>query len=354
MAQDDGEKTEAPTARRRSEARKKGTVAKSQDLNGAILMLLFTFLMPLILRNAGMDFVSAFRRALGSIPADITNASTSVYVLSILVPASRIIIPVMLSAMVIGLVVNFSQVGIVFSGEPLIPKLDRLNPLNGLKRLFSARSLMEGLKVIAKSALFGYIAWGVISDSWEMFIGFSQLTLMATASQVGNIIRIIAQRVAAVWLIIAIFDYAFQRYQTEKSLKMTKYEVKREFRDQDVPAELKQALAKRRAKLLKARTQDLVKDADVIVTNPEHYSVALKYESSEMIAPMVVAKGQDYLALKIREIARDNDVPIVPNPPLARELYSTCDVGDMVPKNLFQAVAEVLAYVYRVLGKKPK
>ncbi len=349
---DQGDKTEAPTAKRRADARRKGTVAKSQDLTGSLVMLAFTIVLPFVFRTSGMDFLFAFKRALFHLPSDITSYHMSGYLLNLLVPASKIVVPIMVVSVIAGLTINFSQVGFVFSGETLKPNLNKLNPMNGFKRLFSSRSIVEALKLILKSTLFGYVAWCVISDRWEEFIGFSELIPLAVASEVGNIIRIIAIRVALVWLIIAIFDYAYQKYQTEKSLKMTKDEVKREFREMDTAPELKQALSKKRAALLKGRMQNLVQDADVVVTNPEHYSVALKYDSSEMIAPMVVAKGQDYLALKIREIARKHDVPIVPSPPLARELYASCDVGDMVPRNLFQAVAEVLAYVYKILGKK--
>lgn len=352
MAGSDGqERTEEATPRRRSDARKKGTVARSTDLTGALVLLTLSFALPAAINQMGPGTMMAFQNAIVNVPKDPSPASIGGFALTLLKPGMLAFAILAGSAMAVGLAANFAQVGFVISGESLQPTFDKINPAQGFKRLFSARAGVEGLKTIIKTLLFGYIAYAAVAGNWDEMIGLAWMTPLAAAAHIGSVIHTVLVRVAFVWLVLAALDYFFQRKQTDKQLKMTKDELKREMKDQETSPELRMAMAQRRRKLSKGRMMDRVQEADVIITNPEHFSVAVKYDRSKMHAPMVVAKGQDYLALRIREMAKAHRVPIVPNPPLARALYRKCEVGDFVPRDMFQAVAEVLAYVYRTLKK---
>ncbi len=351
MPPDGQERTEEATPRRRQEARRKGTVAKSVELTNAIVLLGILVTLPWIVGRLGAEMVSAMNRGMGAIPTDAGFTSIQNFTASQLVPLAQAFFPFLAVALILGLATNFAQVGFTLSGEALSPSLAKINPFTGFQRLFSARSGMEGLKALVKSALFVYLAWTVVESRWEQILSLAALTPLAAASVIGAIFQAILLRVGIAWLALAAFDYWFQRRQTDKQMRMTKDEVRREFREMETSPELRAAMAQRRRRLSKGRVSQAVKDADVIITNPTHYAVAIQYDREKMHAPQVVAKGVDYMALRIREMAADSKVPIVPNPPLARQLYKKCDVGDFVPREMFQAVAEVLAYVYSTLKK---
>lgn len=350
MAANDGqERTEEATPKRRTDARKKGTVAKSTEMTNALVLLGLMIAMPFIFTRLGQEMVQAMNRGYASIPADAEFSSLRAYSLSILSPIAAAFLPFLAIALCVGLVVNFAQVGFVLSGEALSPSLSKIDPFKGFQRLFSARSNVEGLKAILKSSLFIYLGYTVVLDRWSEILNLSALSPLGAVSVIGSILQAILLRIVIAWLALAAFDYWFQRKQVDKQLRMTKDEVRREFREMETSPELKAAMAQRRRKLGKRGMAQAIKDADVIITNPTHYAVAIKYDRESMFAPQVVAKGADYMALRIRQLGGDSRVPIVPNPPLARQLYRKCDVGDFVPREMFQAVAEVLAYVYTTL-----
>ena len=354
MSEQAGEKTEQPTPRRRQEARKQGTVAKSTDLTGALALMVCAFLLPALVTNLGAGVIHSLKTGLSNPPVDVNLSSVIRYGQSVMLPALAAISPLFLTLMAVGLASNFAQVGFVMSGEPLKPKLEKLNPFAGFKRLFSVKSTFTGLKATATMFLFGYLAYLVIQSHWPMIVGLSELTPRQSAGAVGQILHQILIRIAVVWFIIAVADYLFQRQQVEKQLKMTKEELKKEMKEMEGSPEIKMAQAQRRRKLQKGAKAQKIKMADVIITNPTHFAIAIHYERNKMHAPMVLAKGQDYLALKIREIAEDNKVPIVENKPLARALYAQCEAGDYVPRDLFGPVAEILAYVYRTFQRVRK
>ena len=342
-----GEKTEDATPRKRLEARKKGTVAKSTDLGGAVSLLVASLMLPYVASTLGTGILKSFHGAMFEVPAEVSFVGLLRYMSSLLYPAMLAIGPMILALMVVGLATNFAQVGFVLSGEALKPTFEKINPLAGFKRLFSARTAVEGLKAVFKLFAFGWIAYSVISSEWHNLIGLAWLPPAQAAGQIGSVMHAILIRVAGIWLALAIADYIFQRKQIDKQLRMTKDELKREMKEQEGSPEIKAALFQKRRKLLKGGLASMLMGADVIVTNPTHFAVAVKYDRSEMHAPMVVAKGQDYLALKIREIGEQLKVPSVENTPLARALYKQCEVGDFIPRELFSGVAEVLAYVYK-------
>lgn len=355
MGGNDGqERTEEATPRKRQEARRKGTVAKSNDLNGALALLAAMLAVPYALEALGAGLTSGIRASMGALPTALGPAVLQQQAVGLAAPVVAGAAVVVGAAMLVGLAANFAQVGFTMSGETLSPRFEKLNPINGVKRLFSWTATVEGLKALAKFAIFGWIAYGAVSARWEDLAGLAWLGPGAAASIVGQILHTVGLRVALAWLTLAAVDYFFQRKMVDKQLRMTKDELKREMREQEGAPEIKAQMAQRRRKLAKGRLGDRVKLADVVVTNPEHFAVAIQYDRSTMPAPIIVAKGQDYLALRIRELAKAGRVPIVPNPPLARSLYRHCEVGDHVPRELFQAVAEVLAYVYQVVRGKSK
>lgn len=302
----------------------------------------------------GKALMLGMSRGFSSIPTDVQPATVTAYFWDVLQPALIGLAPVVLASMIVGVGVNFAQVGFVLSVESLNPSLSKINPVNGFKRLFSVQSTFEAAKAVAKSGLFAYLAFAAIRERWGELMGLASLPPMGALAFVGSLLQVILIRVAIAWLVLAALDYLFQRKQVEKQLKMTREELKQEMKDLEQSPELRAQMAQRRRKLTKGRVASAIKTADVIITNPTHFAVAVEYDPAKMHAPMVVAKGADYLALKIRELAAENRVPIVPNPPLARQLYKKCEVGDFVPRDLFQAVAEVLAHVYTVLKRVKK
>lgn len=353
MAQqgDSGEKTEEPTFTKKQRARKQGTVAKSVDLTGALTLMAVVAILPSALGVFGAGAMDGFRRALNNMPSSLAPGEISGFTLTLLQPALLLFAVIAGTAMAVGLAASFLQVGFVLTAEPMAPKFSKINPLEGFKRLFSKRSMFEGGKTLVKGLVFGWLAYDAIQQNWVSIIRLSWVAPHEAASNVGQMIWTIAMRVAGVWLALAALDYFFQKRMVHKELMMTKDELRREMKEQEGSPEVKAARFQKMRQMSKGRMGEAVKNADVIVTNPTHFSIAIQYDRSKMHAPMVVAKGQDYLALRIRELAAEHKVPIVPNPPLARALYKQCEVGDFIPRDMFSAVAEVLAYVYRTIKK---
>ena len=342
-----GEKTEQATPHRKQEARKKGTVAKSPDLAGALGLLVVGLMGPSVFSGLSKQLLGGMAGSIGRIPEDVSTSSLMRFGFGVLGPCAAAITPLFAAMMAVGLAANFAQVGFVLSTESINPSLEKLNPLPGLKRLFSVKSTFEGLKAMAKMFLFGMVAYSAVTSSWGELVNLSVMTPAQAASVVGSMTHTILIRIAVVWLVISVADYFFQRKQTDKQLMMSKDELRREMREQEGSPEVKSAQMQRRRRLAKGGLASKLKEADVLITNPTHYAVAVKYERGSMTAPVVLAKGADFLALRMREIANDLDVPLVENKPLARALYKHCEAGDFVPRDLFAPVAEVLAYVYQ-------
>lgn len=349
MAETAGERTEDATPKRKLEARKKGTVAKSTDLTGAITLLAAAMAMPMFARLVGEGALTSFSRTVSEAPQGLAPNQILGFTGSIASPWIGAMLGVFAVLVVAGLAANFGQVGFFLSAEPMSPKLEKINPAAGFKRIFSRRGLMEGVKALAKLAIFSMIAYGAVSNDWPRLVGLAWLHPTQAVQSIAAILHSIMLRIALVWLIIAAVDYFFQRKEVEKQLKMTKTELKQEMKEQEGSPEVKSAQSQKRRQLLKGGLAKKLKEADVLITNPTHFAVAVKYQRNSMHAPMVLAKGQDFLALKMREIAGQLDVPIVENKPLARALYKQCEPGDFIPRDLFGPVAEVLAYVYKTV-----
>jgi flagellar biosynthetic protein FlhB len=347
------DKTEKATPKRREEARKKGQVAKSVDLTGAVVLLAGLFALgatgPATAQRLGNGVHDALAAGGGRDPVTINTIGE--LLLSSGGTAVSCLAPVVGACAAAAIIINVAQVGIRPKTKALKPDFKRLNPKPGLKRIAGKEGLVELFKNLVK---LGVVGWVVLSallphiGDYAAMVGMSPLQF---GGAIATLVKSIAKRAAFAFLLIGVIDYIYQRYNHEKSLKMEKQEVKDESKGQDLPAEVKGAIRQRQREQARARMMADVPTADVIVTNPTHFSVALKYDGHSA-APIVIAKGQDLIALRIRELAAEAGVPIVPDPPLARSLHGSVEVGQQIPEELFQAVAQILAYVYRVAGRR--
>ena len=348
----DGEKTEEPTAKKRADAAKKGQVARSQELNTAFVLLIgFTmvkFLWESIYGNIAEYTIYIYSHLMRSMDTE----SIIELFLGIILLLTKTAFPIMLAILAIGLAVNFYQVGLLFNTEKLEPKLSNLNPINGFGRIFSKRSLVELLKSLFKIAVIGFFLYNYLKDEIPFLPQFIYYDLSTSLVEISKILFTMIYQVIAVIFIMAILDFAYQKWQMTQDLKMTKQEVKDEFKQMEGDPQIKGKIKQKQREMAMMRMMQEVPKADVIITNPTHYAVALKYDAMVADAPIVVAKGADLVARRIKEIAKENDVEIVENKPLARMLYANVEIGAMVPPELYQAVAEVLAFVYNL--KKDK
>ncbi|MBS1718882.1 MAG: flagellar biosynthesis protein FlhB [Armatimonadetes bacterium] len=354
MAESSQERTEEATPRRKQEARKKGQVAKSNDLVGAAVLLATLVALPSAISQIGAGLMKGTRSSLTNLPSEMDFRTLTGFFFDNLQPVLVGFAMLVGTTMLVGVGANIAQIGLRFTTEPITPTFNKINPLNGLQRMFSRQSLFEGAKATAKAFLFFYLAWGAISAHWDRIVGLSFSRPDHAMATVGGLARDIILRVGMAWFIVAAIDYFVQRKAHDKRLRMTKEEVKQEMKESETSPELRAAMAQRRRKLSKQRVNDAVKRASVVITNPTHFAVALEYDPDKQHAPVVVAKGQDFLALRIRELAGKEGVPIVPNPPLARAIYRECEVGDAIPRELFQPVAEVLAFVWKTVKSARK
>lgn len=262
-----------------------------------------------------------------------------------------LIAPVLLGAVLVALIVNYMQVGFLLVGEGLKPKLEKLDPIKGFKNIFSLRSLVEFAKSILKMSIIGYLVYSTIKGYQSDIASLSHFSLDAILHFAASITLSLGIKIAAALMILAIFDYMYQKYDHEKKIRMSKQDIKDEYKKMEGDPLIKGKIRERQRRMAMQRMMQEVPNADVIITNPTHFAVALKYEGSEMEAPQIIAKGQDYVALRIKEIAKENGVITMENKPLARALFQRAEIGDAIPADLFQAVAEVLAYVYKLKGR---
>ncbi len=347
--QPSGEKTEKATPRRKREAREKGQIFKSIEINTALSMLV----MFGVLAVFGRTIVENIKKLLHyfftmQAPDDFGVAAVVAMFGDAAWMFIGIIAPILVATFVAGVVFNLVQVGFIFSTKALAPKFDRISPLSGFKRIFSKRTLIDLVKSIIKIAILGIVAYNEYEGHMEDFKGLmGQDVGLATASFVDMILSI-AFNLAIAFAIFAPFDYMYQRWKHNKDLMMTKQEVRDEYKLTEGNPQTKGRIVQKQRQMSRMRMVQAVKDADVVITNPTHYAVALEYKEGKNTAPIIIAKGKDHLALKIKEKAKEASVQIVENKPLAQSLYFFCEVGDEVPEDMYKAVAEVLAYVYRM------
>ena len=350
-----GEKTEEATAKKLEKAREEGQVARSQELVIGVTLLMLFLSLKLFVGYVGKSFIETFVEIynyIGNYTRKGFNSKMAYGTLGKVLTKTIIIsAPFYLSAIVAGVAVNIGQVKWKVSTKPLMPKLDRLSPLQGFKRMFSKDKLFELVKAILKVGLIFYIVYSELKDSLELLITLYNYSLMESIVLVGDLVISLGIKISAVLLIIGFADLIYQKLKFKKDMRMTKQEVKDEYKQSEGDPQVKGKIRRKMQETSMKRMMQDIPNADVVITNPTHFAVAIKYDREVSSAPLVVAKGADNLAQRIKDIARENNVEIVENKPLARMLYFNVNIGDEIPPELYQMVADVLAHVYQTKNK---
>ncbi|RMH63819.1 MAG: flagellar biosynthesis protein FlhB [Calditrichaeota bacterium] len=348
------EKTEQPSAKRREEAQEKGQVAKSQELN-SVAVIAGTLI---VFKYMASHFGNTIKGYMGYIYSEsgvfVLNKTSFMTILAMSLKTVALVLgPVLLTVLTFGVVSNVGQTGLVWADKAMKPDFSKINIFKGLKRLISTRSLVELLKGVLKITIIAFIGYSVLSKLYGTYLVMPHRTVAEIAGFLGDAIYELTFKVLLALLVMAIADFAYQRYEHEKSLKMTKDEVKDEAKQAEGDPKVKSRIKSIMRQRIMERMMSKVPEATVVVTNPTHYAVALKYEpGSKSDAPMVVAKGKNLIAQKIKEIAAEHDVPVIENKPLARSLYAMVEVDQEIPEMLYQAVAEVLSQVFQANREK--
>jgi flagellar biosynthetic protein FlhB len=346
------EKTEQATPKKKADERKKGQVAKSQELPGAFI-LFFSFLFLYMFGSYFKDrtyrlFTVSFNEYM---LWDISVDNVIVIFGNLLLNGFFLLLPILVGTVIIAILGNYLQIGFLLTGDPLLMKFSKLNPIAGAKRIFALRSLVELVKSLLKLSIVGFVCYSTIIAEKDSFLALSKLPLEGIFTFTAKIAMVLGLKIGGILIALALFDYMYQKYDYEKNLKMSKQDIKDEYKKSEGDPLIKGKIREKQRQMALQRMMQDVPKADVIITNPTHYAVALRYDAKEMESPVVIAKGQDYIALKIREVAAANNITLMENKPLARALYAQVEIGQTVPSDLFQAVAEVLAYVYRLKRK---
>jgi len=351
-----GERTERPTPRARERARERGDIPHSTELS-SVGVLLFGFLAMFLAMGTWLSVGrELFANCLGYIRfASINGDEVAALYTWALNISLRMLAPVFLAVTAGGLFINLIQTKGNISAEKLKPNLQRLNPVTNFRNLFSMRRLFEAFKSIIKIVLAAAISYSVIHSRLDLIaISGIKRDPMAYITTFGKLAFELGIKLALAFLILAIFDYMYQRWEYEKKLMMTRQEVKEDYKQSEGDPLVKYRLRQRARQIAMTRMLREVPRADVVITNPLEVAVALRYDEGEMPAPTVVAKGKGRIAERIRDLAKEFDIPIYPDPPLARSLYAACEVGDLIPYELYRAIAEVLAYIYSMEGRRVK
>lgn len=353
-----GEKTEPATEKKKQDARKEGQVAKSKEIESAFTLMALFLVLKLYMETLGNKLVGFFRLSYDDIPEYIKNYDGHVNETALLTLYSECIIqlivilaPVLIAAFSVSFICDVAQVGWHPTAKPLQPKGSKLNPISGFKKIFSKNALVELVKSILKVVIILVVAYSYLKKNINGLFLLYDTSLNTGIAATGKLVIDLGFRIAVAYLIIAFADFGYQRWKHNDDLKMTKQEIKDEYKQQEGDPQIKGKIRQRMREVSQRRMMQNLPKADVVITNPTHYAVAIMYDADHYDAPIVVAKGENYLAQRIKEVAKDNNIEIVENKPLARTLYANVEVGEMVPPELYQAVAEVLAFVYRLKGK---
>lgn len=350
-----GEKVLPPSPKKLQQARERGNIARSADLNSGVLLLAaalgLSVLGPLAFEQLLMVMRYYFADA-GVI--SITVGAMQPMVAQALLFAIPVVLPFMLLLMAVGVLTNISQFGFVFSAQALQPRLNRLDPIKGFQRFVSVRSLVELVKSLLKLTLIAYISYSTVRGRIPDLLNLIHSSPSGAAVGVWAVLFAVWWRIGLAMILIGLFDFAFQRWQYLRDLRMTRQEAQDELKQLEGDPRIKQRVRQIQRQMVMQRMMAEVPEAEVVVTNPTEFAIALRYEAGSMDAPKVVAKGARRIAERIRELAVENDVPIVEQPELARALFRDIEIGGLVPEHLFKAVAEVLAFVYEIDTRETK
>lgn len=347
-----GERTEDPSAKRREDFRKKGQVAQSKEVQTAaifsLVLLFWLFYMPHF-----WDGLTTLVAATWKSAWEFEGTPSAIMGLSIHITKEMALLlaPLFLLVLIIGFFSSFFQFGWLLTGVPLIPDFSKLDPIAGMGRLFSKRSLIESIKSIAKVTLIGWIAFSTVMAKFNEALILVDTSASATMLFLAKTAGLIMTKICAILILLAFIDFLYVRWEMEQKLKMTKQEQKEEFKESEGDPHIKAQIRALQQQMARKRMMAEVPKADAVITNPTHLAVAIRYDSAVMAAPIVVAKGADFVAMRIREIARENNIPLVENPPVARLLHKL-DLGAAIPEEMFKAVAEILAHIYSLKGKQ--
>lgn len=348
------EQTEKATPKRREEARKKGQVARSTELAGsviflAVVLILHAFFAPMM--NSLEGGMRAYFSRIGQTGGDFTIRTVTPLFIQAAAGVVMVVFVVFAIAFVIGIVANVAQFGFLFTFNSIKPSFSKLNPINGFKNMFSRRTFVQLGKQLLKLGAVALILYVEISKNITFFASVGQTSPATMIEMTMNLIYDIAWKFGMLLVVVGLIDYAYERWQLEDSLKMSKQEVKDEWRQSEGNPEAKGALKKRQREMSRRRMMQAVPRATVVVTNPTHFAVALEWDDVAMEAPVVIAKGADLIAKRIRDLAREHNIPIMENPPLARTLYDKVEIDQAIPPNMYAAVAQVIAFVYKLKRK---
>lgn len=348
-----GEKTEKATPKKRQDARKKGQVLKSQDVTAAFLLLLmfaFLFFAAPLMQEGIFDFlIQSFQKNM--LVESLTVEVFMIVFTDSLIEMAKIIAPIMAVAVIAGVAANYLQFGLLFTLEPLKIDLKKLDPIKGVKKIISLRAIINLVKSLLKVSFIGAVTTFIIVANLENVLNLAYKDPWDILSTVAYLSAIMGLAAALMLVFIALLDYMYERFDYEKNLKMSKQDIKDEYKNSEGDPLIKSKIKQRQREMAMRRMMQEVPNADVVITNPTHYAIALKYDEDSMDAPRVVAKGTDFVAQKIKMIAKEHDVVMVENRPLARAMYDQVEVGNAVPEEFFKAIAEILAYVYRIKRK---
>ncbi|MDD4112076.1 MAG: flagellar biosynthesis protein FlhB [Herbinix sp.] len=349
------EKTEQPTAKKLSDARSEGQVARSKELTTSAELIAMFLALRIFLGYIIDKFLETFNSIYQNIDlmskGEFTTSMADGLMRDAIFKIIAICFPLYVIAILVSFVVVLVQVKWKPSGKPLKPKLSRLNPISGFKKIFSKDKLFTLLVEIVKIVLIAYIAYDTLKKEWNTLLVLYDISLFQAIALIGDIVIDLGIKIGIIFFVVGLSDFIFQKFKFKKDMRMTKQEIKDEFKQSDGDPQIKRRI---RAKMMEAsqrRMMQRLPEADVVITNPTHLAAAIKYDREELGAPILLAKGADYLAIKIKEVAKENNIEIVENKPLARMLYYNVDVGDEIPQELYQMTAEVLAYVYKLKGR---
>lgn len=354
-----GEKTEEPTAKKLSDARNEGQVAKGKDLTSAVMLLVLFMVLRFTVGNMGEGFIECFNKnytQIGDLFTSTHGEFNMQYTIALIQSAAldmlKLLIPFFGIGFIIAIVIELAQVKWKPTSKPLQPKLSKFNPVNGIKRMFSVRTLVSLIKQIVILVVIFIVVYNKLKSRMSDIYMLYDIPLISAIMLLGDIIFDIGTVICVIYTIIGIADYVFEKRKFRKDMMMTKQELKDEWKNTEGNPEVKNKIRQKMSEVSRRRMMQAVPEADVVITNPTHFAVALKYEQNKGKAPVVIAKGEDYLAAKIKEAARENNIEIVENKPLARMLYYNVELDEEIPPELYQAVAEVLAFVYNIKNKR--
>jgi flagellar biosynthesis protein FlhB len=349
------EKTEKATPRKKQEARKKGQVAKSMDLSNALVLVAAFSILLILGSQISKKLYDLFQYGLSDLLLwNVTEESIPLLFINLLKESAMIVAPILLVTWLAGFASTLTQIGFLVTAEPLKLDLKKLDPISGAKRIFSVRSLVELIKSILKVAVIGGVTALILWQQRGVFLQLPEMEPLAIISFLGSLMMKLGLTVSAVYLVVGVADLLYQRFEHAKQLRMSKQDIKDEYKKTEGDPLIKQKIKEKQRQVARSRMIQEVPNAQVLITNPTHFAVAIAYETGKMSVPVVVAKGADYLALKMREVAKEHGVVIMENKPLARTLYANVEAGQEIPEELFKAVAEILAYVYQVKGTLSK